>query len=431
MRARDLPRLLWPHRRYHVYSGTVSWAEWRRAICSYRDSDFEDEKQIKLYEEAFARTTNTSHAFSFAAGRMGLYAILEALGIGPDDEVIIPAYTCVVVPNAIRYRGAKVIFVDIDPVTFNIDPSKVEQAITPRTRALYAQHTFGLLCDIDSLNAIARKHGLPVIEDAALALGASHHGRPAGFLSDVGFFSSDYTKIISTQLGGVVTTNDAEIARKIGAIKDQAAFLSTSQIRKMLRTLVTQYVLLRPKSYWLGRNLMWAANRLGLFFSFADELSLEKPTDYPYPARLSSWQARLGLSQLERLGDNLEHRRAIGVDLENRIKWLGGCLEKDAANHAFLRYSFLVKDRERFLDRFKKHFDLAVWFTSIAHGRDTGLEQIGYINGSCPIAEYVARHIVNFPTHNLIDRSFLLRCVDRERAFIAGNIQRLERLGRL
>src|SRR5438270_4063417 len=172
MHRRDLARLLLPHRRYNVYSGTATWSEWREAVRRYpRRDNFEDEKQIQVYETEFARLTHTVYAFSFAAARMGLYAILEALDIGPGDEVIIPAYTCVVVPNAILYRGAKPVYVDIDPITFNIDVRKVETAITSKTRALYAQHTFGLVCDVDGLNAIGRQYRLPVIEDAALALG--------------------------------------------------------------------------------------------------------------------------------------------------------------------------------------------------------------------------------------------------------------------
>jgi len=163
---------------------------------------------------------------------------------------------------------------------------------------------------------------------------------------------------------------------------------------------------------------------MGLFFSFRDELSLEKPTEYPYPARLSSFQARLGISQLNRLEMNLAHRRLIGLALESRINWLGDILKTGASNHVFLRYSFLVKDRDAFVHRFKKHFDLSVWFTSIAHGRDRDLDEIGYGVGSCPIAEYVARHIVNLPTHDMIDPSFLLARIDEERHFISENIRR-------
>ena len=425
MRRRNLARLLLPHRRYNVYSGTATWSEWREAVRIYPQTDsFEDEEQIQLYETEFARITNTSSAFGFAAARMGLYAILEALAIGPGDEVVIPAFTCVVVPNAILYRGAKPVYLDIDPITFNIDVRKVEAAITSKTRALYAQHTFGLLCDVEGLNELGRKYGLPVIEDAALALGARHNADPAGSLTEVAFFSSDYSKIINTQLGGMVTTNNSELAKRLDAVYERTPFLPHSQIRKLLQTFIIQYPLLQPNSYWLGRSLYWLADRMGLFFSFRDELSLEKPTEYPYPAKLSSVQARLGLSQLKGIEANLAHRRMIGLALESRINWLGNILETAATNHVFLRYSFLVKDRDAFVQRFKKHFDLAVWFTSIAHGRDRDLEDIGYRMGSCPIAEYVAQHIVNLPTHNRIDPSFLLASVDNEQHFISENILR-------
>ncbi|HWT79550.1 MAG TPA: DegT/DnrJ/EryC1/StrS aminotransferase family protein, partial [Candidatus Methylomirabilis sp.] len=419
MRLAELPAALRPRRRYSIFCGTNTWSEWRDAVRRYPPVGSErEQEEVTSYEAAFARTVGTSYAFGFAAGRMGLYAILEALGVGPGDEVVIPAFTCVVVPNAILYRGARPVYVDVDPHTFNVDPEQVERAITPHTRALYAQHTFGLVCDVRALMAIGKRHGLPVIEDVSHALGALHAGRPAGSLADVAFFSTDYSKVINTQLGGMVTTDDPDLARRLQEIQERAACLPPPLVRRMVRSFIIQYPLFHPRVFWLGRLIIGGLWRAGLLFAFTDELDLQRPTRYPYPARLSGFQARLGLSQLRRLPDNMMHRRRIGLALEGRIRWLGEALEPDGGNHAFLRYSFLVTDRGAFLDRFARHFDLGIWFTSIAQGRDRDLDQIGYAVGSCRHAEHATRHIVNFPTHNRVDAAFLISAVDRELEFL-------------
>ena len=413
--AKTIQRLRAPRRRYNIFCGANTWSEWRIALRESRSPSCGDE-EVERYESAFARLTDAESAISFAAGRMGLYAILEALGVGAGDEVIIPAFTCVVVPNAIRYRGARPVFVDIEPRTFNVDVGQVARLVTPRTRALYAQHTFGLVCNVEALVALARQRGLPVIEDAAHALGATHAGHPVGSLGDIAFFSTDHTKVINTHVGGMVTTNDAGLAKRVRRIQEAADPLPSAFVRRMARSLAVAYPLYHPRMLWCGDLMAEALWRMGFFQFFDDELDLQKPTRYPYPAKLSSFQARLGISQLGRLGDNLRHRRRIGLELEQRIHWLRDLLMPGGMNHAFLRYAFLVKDRDAFLRRFAARFDLGVWFTSVVHGRTTGLDRIGYIAGSCPNAEYVVRHVVNFPTHPRIDPTLLLAAVDRENA---------------
>jgi dTDP-4-amino-4,6-dideoxygalactose transaminase len=343
---------------------------------------------------------------------MALYAILEALGIGPGDEVVIPAFTCVVVPNAILYRGATPVYVDIEPRTFNIDVGKVEAAITPRTRALYAQHTFGVPCDVEGLRDIARRHGLPIIEDAAHALGMMYRGQPAGSLTEVAFFSTDRSKVINTHLGGMATTNDPALAARLRAIQSRAPFLDPKMVRRLLQSFLAEVACFAPRALWLGRTVYGALARLKLLFTFDDELRTERPDDYPYPCRLSSAQAELGLTQLRDLDRNLTHRRAIARWLDERVGWArGGVPEMNDAT--WLRYSFLVDDRERFEALFRRRFDLGIWFTSVVEGRAEGLELVGYRAGSCPVAEHAAQHIVNFPTHPRIPLEAIRAEVER------------------
>lgn len=365
-------------------------------------------EDIRTYEDRFAEAAGTQHAYSFASGRMALYVILEALGIGTGDEVIVPAFTCVVVPNAILYRGGRPIYVDIDAHTYNIDAAKIEQKITAKTKAIIAQHTFGLVCDIEPIREIANRHGLAVIEDCAHALGSTHRGRKAGSLGDVAYFSTDHSKVISTSTGGMVTTNNTMIAGQLAKLQAAMPFLSESRIRRILLRFVLEHVLFSPRICSLGTYIdgFLSGWRLGAYFD--DELSLAKPSHYPYPARLSNAQARIGLSQLELLADNLAWRRKLAHLYDSEVGALNSDLQKDSSNHAFLRYTILVENRAAWTKHFGNVLDMGVWFTSIAHGRDERLDEIGYQAGSCPRAEQAARHCVNLPTHPRIKRPELL-----------------------
>ncbi|NOY72909.1 MAG: hypothetical protein GXP14_11130 [Gammaproteobacteria bacterium] len=388
-----------PRRRYNIFCGTNSFDEWRQVWRDWRVKGSVDQEYIiQEYECNFVQITGAQYGVSFGAGRMALYAILEALRIGEGDEVIIPAFTCVVVPNAIIYRNAIPVYVDIESRTFNIDVEKIEKAITPRTRALYAQHTFGVLCDIDKLKEIGRRHHLPIIEDGAHALGTCVDGNPVGSLTEVAFFTTDHSKVINTHLGGIATTNDKKLAERLRDIQVRAPFLPPKMTRKLLRTFILEYIYFSPRLLWVGRTFHILLSKLRFLFYFSDELKTELPTEYPFPCRLSAQQARLGISQLDSLNKNIAHRKKIAVWLERNIGWYG-MSESKVHECAWLRYSFLVKDREAFAQRFSRRFDLGVWFTSVVQGRNNDLAAVGYIEGSCPTAEWVVKHIVNFPTH--------------------------------
>ncbi|HRV96030.1 MAG TPA: DegT/DnrJ/EryC1/StrS family aminotransferase, partial [Anaerolineae bacterium] len=156
--------------------------------------------------------------FYFWKGRVALYAILKALGVGPGDEIILPAFTCVVVPNAILYLGARPIYADIEPDSYNLSARTVEPLITARTRVILGQNTFGLSADLDPLMALARDYRLTMVEDCAHGLGGSYKGRPNGTVADAAFFSSQWSKPFSTGLGGVAYTANPALAQAIAPI---------------------------------------------------------------------------------------------------------------------------------------------------------------------------------------------------------------------
>ena len=385
--------------RYSVFSGTNNSQEAWLALRSLFGR-VADGPEVAEFERDFAALVGTDYAFSFATGRMGLYCLMESLGIGPGDEVIVPAFTCVVVPNAVLYRGARPIYVDIEPTTYNISPSAVAAAMSPRTKAIVAQHTFGLACDVDSLNEIAAKYSAVVVEDCAHALGASVGGRPAGSLATAAYFSTDHTKMIGTGTGGMVTTSDERLARKLRVIQEKSPYPPAWKIRLGLIQFAVEVLMTPPSIYRLTRlpyKVLWRLILRNAFY--LDELSLSRPAAYPYPARLGRAHARLGISQLSSFRRNLAWRRSMAARYERAIGVLGPRLEKDAANHSFLRYTFDVDDREAFERHFAHVLEMSTWFDSVVQGRRRDLEKVGYEPGSCPVGESAARHCVNLPTH--------------------------------
>ena len=162
-----------------------------------------------------------NHAVAVNSGTSGLHLCIRCLGIGAGDEVIVPSFTFIAAANVIRMERATPVFVDIDSATLNLDPEKVEAAITPKTRAILVVHTFGRPADMTALLDIAKRHRLRVIEDACEAIGAEDHGRKVGAIGDAGVFAFYPNKQITTGEGGMIVTNDAEVAAMARALRNQ------------------------------------------------------------------------------------------------------------------------------------------------------------------------------------------------------------------
>jgi len=183
--------------------------------------------QVAAFEKAFAHRHSVTHALATSSCTTGLHLILVALGIGPGDEVIVPAFTWVATANVVLYCGATPIFVDVDRVTFNLDSIQVAKKITPHTKAIIAVHLFGLCADMDALAAVAP--GIPIIEDAACAAAATYRGRSAGTLGVAAAFSFHPRKSITTGEGGMITTDDGSLAERMNQLRNHGASVSEEQ----------------------------------------------------------------------------------------------------------------------------------------------------------------------------------------------------------
>lgn len=233
--------------------------------------------KIAEFEAAFARYVGAKYAVALSSGTAALHAALFAAGVSRGDEVITTPLTFVATANAVLFMGAKPVFADIDPQTYNIDPADIERKITPKTTAVIAVHYTGQPCDMDAIHAVAERHNLAVVEDAAHALGAAYKGRRIGSLGNLTAFSLHPVKHITTGEGGVVTTDDEELYhwlllfRNHGIVRDRARMV-------------------KDEGPWYY-----------------------EVQDIGYNYRMTDFQAALGLSQLGKLDRFLGRRREIAA----------------------------------------------------------------------------------------------------------------------
>ncbi len=175
------------------------------------------------FEGLIAAAQDARHAIACTSATAALHLAASALELGPGDEVIVPALTWITSANAAEYVGAKAVFADIDLSTYNLDPVRVEEAVTSRTRAIVAVHLFGLAAPMRELKAIANQHRLAIIEDAACAIATTYEGRPVGTIGQVGCFSFHPRKVVTTGEGGALTTNNDELAARLRTLRNHGA----------------------------------------------------------------------------------------------------------------------------------------------------------------------------------------------------------------
>jgi perosamine synthetase len=233
---------------------------------------------IERFEAACANRFGRRHAIAVTNGSAALDAAVATLGLGPGDEVIVPTFTIISCAAAVVRAGATPIFVDADPVTWCVDPALVEAAISPRTKAIMPVHIYGLPCDMDPLLALADRHGLAVIEDAAEAHGQTYKGRPCGSFGDISTLSFYANKHVTTGEGGMILTDDTTLAARCRSL----------------------------------RNLYFTAER-----RFVHE-------EIGWNLRMGSLQAALGIAQLERLDAFIARKKALGRQYRDLLSGVSG-----------------------------------------------------------------------------------------------------------
>ena len=331
-------------------------AEEKHAVLEVLDSGMLAQgRQVQAFEEAFARVCQVGHAVATSSGTTALHIALLAHGIGSGDEVITTPFTFIASANAVLYTGARPVFVDIDPRTFNIDPEHIEAAITERTRAILPVHLYGLPADMDPILEIAGRHGLVVLEDACQAHGALYRGRPVGSFG-TGCFSFYPTKNMTSAEGGMITTDDAELAEKCRVIRQHG---------------------MRRRYYH-------------------DELG--------YNFRMTDVHAAIGLAQLDKLARFNDARQANAAYLSSHLSEVTVPYVPDGCTHVFHQYTIRVAAarREGIVEGLKARDIGSMIYYPVPVHQQRPYRDLGY-RQTLAQAEYAAQEVLSLPVHPSLD----------------------------
>src|SRR3990170_1832319 len=327
--------------------------------------------RVKAFEEAFAAFCGVKHAIATTSGTTALHTALLAHKICPGDEVITTPFTFIASANSILYVGARPVFVDIDPRTFNIDPDKIESEITPQTRAIMPVHLYGLSCDMDPIMKIAEKHGLIVIEDACQSHGASYNGRRVGSFS-TGTFSLYPTKNMTSAEGGMITTNDPVFDEECRVIRQH------------------------------GMRRRYYHDELGFNF------------------RMTDVHAAIGLAQLKKLDRFNKSRQANARFLSENLKGVVIPFIPQGYEHVFHQYTVRVPNGRR--DALRAHLlengvGSEVYYPVPIHQQVFYVNELNY-NQSLPEAERAAAEVLSLPVHPGLNEKDLHTIVAQVNAFM-------------
>jgi dTDP-4-amino-4,6-dideoxygalactose transaminase len=372
-------------------------------------------EKIRELEDEFKKYLGIKYSIFFNSGRSSFLAILKSLSLKADDEILIQAFTCNAVPNPIIWSrrnffseksggqaGLKPVYVDCDEKTFNIDIEDLKRKITPRSRAVVVQHTFGLPANLNEILEVCQKNNLILIEDCAHSLGAEYKGKKVGTFGKVSFFSFSRDKVISSVYGGMVATNDDNLAKKIKEFQEKLDFPSNSWIlQQLLHPVLMDKIILSTYSIF-GKYLLILFQWLHILSKAVHwrEKRGMKP-DY-FPKRLPNALADLALNQFKRLDKFNEYRRGIAEFYYEKLKDSQFQLppEFEDRKQIFLRFTIKhPKAHQIIKEAWRKNILIGDWYNKVIAPHDTRLEKMEYKSGVCPKAEKLANETFNLPTH--------------------------------
>ncbi len=349
--------------------------------------------KVAAFERAFAERHQVKHAIATTSCTTALHLILAAMEISPGDEVIVPAFTWVATANVVLYCGAIPVFADVDRGTFNLSASEVAAKVTPRTKAIIAVHLFGLCADIDAIANAAP--GVAIIEDAACAAGAAYKGRSSGALGFAAAFSFHPRKSITTGEGGMVTTNDAVLARRIQMLRNHGAEISEEERHS------------GPKPYLLPEF-----NLLG------------------YNYRMTDLQGAVGLVQLRKLDSFIAERQAWAdfyCQKLNGLAWLQTPASPKAYSHGWQSFVCYVDEskapapRNAIIEKLYSNGINARPGTHHVPLLGYYRKRFGFDADDFPVAYGCEQHSLAIPLHNMMLESEYHHIVDTLNSFGKGN----------
>jgi len=369
---------------------------WR---LKFKLSIWKEGKEIGELEEGFEKYLGAKHAISFNSGRSSLTAILDSLGLEKGSEILLQAFTCNAVANPVIWNDLNPVYVDCDEETFNIDIEDLKRKITSKSRAVIVQNTFGLPVDMDSILEICRQKNLILIEDCAHSLGAEYKGKKVGTFGKVSFFSFSRDKVISSVYGGMVATNDDDLAKKIKEYQEKVGYPSLGWIHQQLSHPVFMNWLILPTYRIFGKYVLVLFQWLHILSKAVHWREKRGMRPSYFPKRLPNALAVLALNQFKKLERFNSYRREIAdfyrKELENTSFGLPPETEQ-----IYLRFAIKhPKAHEIIKKAWQNNFLIGDWYTNPVAPYDTKLDKLQYKPGSCPKAERLSGKTLNLPTH--------------------------------
>lgn len=366
-------------------------------------------KLVREFERRIAELIGVKEAISFSSQRAGMYAVLKSLEPQPGDEVIVPAYTFFSIPACAVLAGFKPIFADVDPSTWNLDPEKVKQAITERSRAIIVSHLNGCPADLSELHQIAKQKNLVLIEDCAQAFGAKFGNKFLGSFG-VGCFSFGEGKNLYAMGGGLITTQDSRLASRLREIAEQASSIRFSEVLSKITRSVAFSILSRPFIFtFTSFPFFYLASLSNRNVDTDLEHRLQDMPQTSFSYSFSNGQAALGLGQLERLEERSQRRMDNARWLTEGLEKVEGLVlppEPKDRTHLFLHYAVRVQDRERLVRQL------------IRRGVDAQRDYCSSFpllpdfpgdSSSSPIAKGLAGNVVYLPNQPSLKKQDMLR----------------------
>jgi dTDP-4-amino-4,6-dideoxygalactose transaminase len=372
----------------------ITQAEIDEVVDTLRSGWLTGGPKVAAFEEAFCRLTGANHAVALSSCTAGMHLALLAAGIGPGDEVITVPLTFVSTVSVILHAGATPVLADVREYDYNIDPADVERRITPRTKAIMPVHYGGHPCAMDELLAIARKHNLRVIEDAAHALGSSYKGRPIGAIGDAAVFSFYVIKNVTTGQGGMLTTDDEQLAEQVRLLR----------LHGLSKTAWDRY----------SEKGTWAYQVLAPGFNYV----------------MTDIQGALGIQQLNRLSEMQARRRELVSQYDRYFGELPEIItppRHDEVVHGWhlypirLRLDRLTINRADFIEELRaRGIGTSVHFIPV-HLHPYFRETMGWQPGDYPVAEGIFENLITMPLYSRMTDHDVERAAKAVREIVEAN----------
>lgn len=353
---------------------------------------------------------------TFFRGRVAMAAILRGLGVKAGDDVLIQAFTCIAVPEAVISLGARPRYVDVEPGTPNMDPHDLAQKIRPDTKAVVIQHSFGLPADVERLAGITADAGVPMIEDCAHTIASRVGGQLVGSFGAGAFYSYEASKPVFVGIGGSAISNDVALSAALDRLYPEYAEPTQATQLQLLAMFVAHRIAYRPSTYWTVRGLFRALVRAGVIKGNYNKVEAESGPSDDFSRKMGSLQQRLLASALERVESQSNHRRWVAAQYRTEINSAGvtHLAVQPGVDPVFGRYPVLVENKAAWIEGAKDaRVELADFYSTPIHPLSgEGLLKVGYEPGSCPNAEWVAGRIVSLPTGLQVDHGQVKRAAD-------------------